>query len=135
LGAPETQWTPYMKAVLWPNGAIGVLSHETALGLMDLSDVNPSRIHITVPLDHRNRRRVPPPGVQLHRADLLPEEVGSIEGLPVTTAARTIRDCAAAHIGPALLRQALDDAARSGWLSAQAAEELRIELIRDGKLK
>ncbi len=38
-----------MEATLWPRGAHGALSHETALDLYGLSDVNPAKIHITVP--------------------------------------------------------------------------------------
>lgn len=132
LGAPETRWTPYMAAVLWPQGARGVLSHETALSLMELSDVNPSQIHVTVPLAHRVRRREPPPGVVLHGADLPDEEVISIEGLPVTRAARAIRDCAQASIGPALLAQALRDGESKGYLTVTEARELRRELMRKG---
>lgn len=131
---PETRLTPYITAVLWPKGTTGVLSHETALALMELSDANPGHIHVTVPKSHRPRRRQPPPGVELHFADFDPVEVGSAEGLPVTTAARTIRDCAAANIGPALLRQALDDARRKGWLAATEADALAEELTAAGKL-
>lgn len=101
-------------AVLRPQGTTGVLSHDTALHLMDLSDVNPTRIHLTVPRKYRPRRRNPPPGVVLHFADLAPTDIRSLEGLPVTTAARTIHDCAMANLGPALIRQAIDDARRAG---------------------
>lgn len=128
LGAPMTPWTEYMSATLWPQGVRGILSHETALSLMDLSDVNPARIHLTIPLSHRVRRRRAPPVLVLHRADLPEEEVGSIEGVPVTKAARAIRDCARAYLGPALLRQAIDDGLRKGWLAPREAESLRNEL-------
>ncbi len=126
-GAPETRWTEYMRAALWPQGVMGVLSHQTALSLMELSDVNPSKIHMTLPLGHRVRRRQPPPVLVLHWADLPDEDVGSIEGVPVTRAGRAIRDCARAHIGPALLRQAIDDGLMKGWLAPREAESL----IRD----
>lgn len=131
---PETRLTPYVTAVLWPKGTTGVLSHETALALMDLSDANPAKIHLTVPKKHRPRRRQPPAEVVLHFADLDGGDVGSVEGLPVTTAARTIRDCAAANIGPALLRQALEDGRRKGWLPAVDADALAAELTAAGKL-
>jgi predicted transcriptional regulator of viral defense system len=133
-GAPATRWTPYITAVLWPIGATGVLSHETALAMMELSDANPARTHITVPQRHRPRRRRPPPGVVLHFADLPPADVGSVEGLPATTAARTIRDCAQANLGPALIRQAIEDGRRTGWLAPTAADALVAELTNDGKL-
>ena len=131
---PESRLTPYSTAVLWPHGTTGVLSHETALALMELSDTNPAAIHITVPKAHRPRRRQPPPGVVLHRADLGEDEVGSVDGLPVTTAARTLRDCAAAGVGPALLRQALADARRTGWIQPDQADALAAELMAAGTL-
>ena len=49
-----------MEAALWPGrGMRGVLSHETALDLYALSDVNPARIDITLPRAYRIRRDVP----------------------------------------------------------------------------
>ncbi len=42
-----------MAAALWPKGIQGVLTHDTALDLWDVSDVNPAKTHITVPHGHR----------------------------------------------------------------------------------
>ena len=70
LGAPVTPWTQYMSAVLWPQRVTGVLSHQTALSLMELSDVNPARIHLTLPVGYRVRRRQVPGVLVLHWADL-----------------------------------------------------------------
>lgn len=134
LGTLPTRWTPYMAVVLWPRGVVGVLSHATALDLMELSDSNPAAIHLTVPRSHRPRRRLPPPGVVLHRADLRATDVGSVEGVPITTAARTIRDCAAANMGPALVRQAIEDGLTKGWLTVAEADALIDELIKANKL-
>lgn len=134
VGTPLTRWTTYAAAALWPQGVTGVLSHDTALHLMELSDVNPAEIHVTVPRGHRPRRRQPLPGVILHHSDLDPAEVTSIEGLPVTTAARTVRDCAAAQLGPALIRQAITDGRTKGWLAPAEAERLVAELTAGGQL-
>jgi predicted transcriptional regulator of viral defense system len=117
-----------MAAVLWPHGVPGVLSHETALALYDLSDVNPAAIHLTVPATHR-LRRPPPAGYRIHHGDLRPDEITGLEGLPITTVVRTLRDCREAHLGPALLRQALEEARRVGHLNAAAADQLEAELL------
>ena len=61
--------------------------------------------------------------------------MGSIEGVPVTKAPRAIRDCAKAHLGPALLRQALDDGVRAGWLRRDEAQALESELKEGGHLR
>ena len=86
---------------------------ESALALRGLSDVSPSAIHITVPKGFRIRREIPGRLV-VHNSDLRDEEVTLFEGIPTTTVARTIEECHRAHLGPALLRQALDDAEREG---------------------
>lgn len=125
---PTSALDAYMEAALWPVGTRGVLSHETALDLHELSDVNPSKIHITVPTGHRPRRSVPGMYV-IHHTALVPEEVTLFEGIPIVTPERAIRDSHASHLGPALIRQAIDDAVRRGLISAPRAELLRDELL------
>lgn len=126
---PATPLAPYMAAVLWPHGVRGVLSHETALDLLGLSDVNPDKIHITVPKGFRVRRLIPTQYV-LHNAELGRKDVTRVEGIPVTTALRTIWDCRAAHVSPALLRQAIEDGVRTGRLAPRDA--IRLEDDLDG---
>lgn len=132
LGAPITPWTQYAAAVMWPQGVNGVLSHETALALLDLSDANPPKIHVTVPKGHRPRRRSPLPGMVLHHADVSQDETMSVEGLPVTRLWRTIRDCAATNLGPALLRQAIEDGLAKGYLTELEAAKLRTDVLGEG---
>jgi predicted transcriptional regulator of viral defense system len=124
----------YMQATLWPydrEGRVddrvrGVLSHETALALHELSDVAPPKVHITVPAAYRVQRAVPR-YLRVHRADLRPDEVTALEGMPIVTPERAIRDGIAAHLGSALLGQAIDDGLRSGRLTRAIAEQLRWE--------
>lgn len=131
---PENRWTPFMAAALWPHGTIGLLTGETVLSLLELSDVNPAAIHITVPANFRARRRQPPPGVVLHHADVPPADRMAIEGIPATTVARAIRTCAQAEIGPALLRQAVEDARKAGWLTPIEERELVRDLTAASQL-
>ncbi len=125
---PVSALDAYMEATLWPIGVRGVLADETALELHELSDVNPTKIHITVPRSHRTRRLVPAQYV-LHHHDLDPAEITTHEGIPVVTPARAIRDAHASNLGPALVRQAIDDGQRSGKLTQTLAVELRVELL------
>ena len=113
----------YMQASLWPYRRQGVLSHETALSLYDLSDVSPARVHITVPADFRIQRQIPGYLV-IHHGELPGEDVARLEGMPITTPARTIRDCISVSVGPALIRQAIDEGRRGGRLSAAVAADL-----------
>lgn len=124
---PPTPLDPYMLATLWPRQVRGVISHESALDLHELSDVNPHKIHITVPPGHRPRRDVPRLYV-LHHEDLDPADITAHEGVPIVTAAKAIRQAHATHLGPALIGQAVADGRRRGLLARREAEELEREL-------
>jgi predicted transcriptional regulator of viral defense system len=124
---PHGPLAGYMESVLWPIGAMGVISHESALALYGVSDVNPGRVHLTLPPGHRVRRGVPA-RLKLHYQMLDDEDRTLFEGIPVTTMARTIRDCRAAAVGDEILRQAVADAEREGLLPRDDAAALRREL-------
>jgi len=122
----------YMEAALWPQvrrpDAHGVISHESALAIYGLSDASPAQVHVTLPTEFRIRRAVPK-RLALHYADLKPKEVQQVEGVPVTTAARAIRDAHASHLGPVLIRQAINGGRRTGHLTLDEAERLEQELL------
>lgn len=122
----------YMEAALWPQvrrpDAHGVISHESALTIYGLSDASPAKVHVTVPIGIRIRRAVPI-RMALHYADLTPTDVQQVDGVPVTTAARAIRDAHASHLGPALIRQAIRDGRRTGHLTFDEADRLKHELF------
>lgn len=123
---PPGRLDEYMAAALWPRGVSGVLSHETALDLHELSDVNPAKIHFTVPNGHRIQREVPKLYV-VHHADLIGEEITAHEGIPIVTPLRSVRECHAAHLGPALVSQAIEDGQRRGVFTTEQANQLRKE--------
>lgn len=125
---PLSEYSQYMEAALWPGKRTGVISHESALSLYGLSDVSPARIHVTLPTSYRTHRDIPPL-LQLHHADLERDEIRRVEGVPVTTPARTIRDCHAGHLGIQLLRQAIDEGQQQGYLTPGDANALRDELL------
>jgi predicted transcriptional regulator of viral defense system len=126
---PPTPLDPYREATLWPRGAEAVISHETALDLYGLGDVNPAKIHITVPRAHRPRRQVPAQ-YRLHREDLREDEATLYEGIPIVTVAKAIRQ--SRQLGPALLRPAIEEGRRRGLISDLAAEQLQSEISRAG---
>jgi len=121
---PESQ---YMEAALWPMAGTAVVSHESALALYGLSDVDPARIHITIPLCQRVRRAIPR-RLAVHHADLPEEDTTAHAGIPVTTVARTLRDCHAAAVGDEVLMRALLQAEREGWVPRAEGDRLRSEL-------
>jgi predicted transcriptional regulator of viral defense system len=89
-----------------------VVSHESALDLLDLSDVIPDAVHLTVP---RTRRNLPSlPGARIHTTSraLESDDLVVRDGMAVTSATRSILDAAEAGMAPdqieAAVRQALD---------------------------
>jgi len=115
----------YMEATLWPRGG-GVLSHDTALDLHDVCDINPPKIHVTVRKDLRITRAVPSV-FRLHYRDLDARDMTHHEGIPVVTASRAIRDCIERHVGAHLIIQAITNArARGAITQAEEAELNRL---------
>jgi predicted transcriptional regulator of viral defense system len=124
---PPTGLDQYMEATLWPQGAQGVLSHGTALDLHGLNDVNPTRIHLTVPADYRVRRKVPKLYV-LHHRDLDDADVTLHEGIAIVTPYRAILDGIEVHLGPRLLDQAVQNAAARGLLTRDQLADVKRRL-------
>jgi predicted transcriptional regulator of viral defense system len=112
---PATALDQYMEAVLWPR-TTAALSHETALDLHGLCDVNPARIHVTVAAGYRLRRDAPTM-YQLHRRDLDPADITQHEGIPIVTVHRAIHDGIEANLGGHLIDQAIDTARRRGLIT------------------
>ena len=129
---PMSQLGHYMAAVLWPQvrrpDVVGVVSHQSALSIHGLSDVSPARIHLTLPASVRLRRQVPK-ALVIHYANLAPGDVERVEGVPVTTPSRSIRDAHASHLGSELVGKAIADGRRSGALRLAEADRLERELL------
>lgn len=116
---PAGEHEDLVTAWLWSERA-GVISHQTALALHGLSDALPARIHLTLPAAWRRRRFRVPAGIALHHADVSLEDRTWFGAVPVTSAQRSLNDCAREGISPDLLRQAARQALRRG-LAAGAA--------------
>jgi predicted transcriptional regulator of viral defense system len=120
----------YMEATLWPRGG-GVLCHDTALDLLELCDVNPPKIHVTVRKDLRITRAIPAAYV-LHHRDLDERDITRYDGIPIVTPERAIRDGIERHLGAHLIRQAITTArARGAITKAQEAELRRLARLGD----
>lgn len=112
---PVGQLDPYMLATLWAGGR-GVLSHDTALELYELSDINPAKIHLTVPDGYRPRRQ----GGELyevHHANLDQAQVGRYEGIPIVTVPTAIDQAIGTGVPTRLVRQALTSARERGAIT------------------
>jgi predicted transcriptional regulator of viral defense system len=82
-------------------------SHRTALELHDVSDINPSKIDVTFPLDVR-ARSTKPPAVVTHRRHLAEGDVEEHDGLRVTTLYRTLLDLATDNLARDAVAGVLD---------------------------
>jgi predicted transcriptional regulator of viral defense system len=97
---------------------VAVVSHESALDLLGLSDVIPGAIHLTVP---RTRRHLPAlPGVAIHTTarPLRADDVAIRDGIRLTAAARTILDAADAGTAPEQVALAVRQAIARGLTTA-----------------
>ena len=95
----------------------GVYSHQTALSLYDLSDVNPSKLHMTVPTDFRRNSDIPAI-LKLHYAELSKNDVQTAQGFKFTRPLRTILDVIeAGTVERNFIRQAIRQAVDRGSLA------------------
>ncbi|MCA9602496.1 MAG: hypothetical protein KC417_10745 [Myxococcales bacterium] len=103
-------------AWLWSEGK-GVVSHETALALHELSDVMPRSIHLTVPAAWAKRRLRIPKNITLHFNDVPARDRAWFGSVPVTKPARAVRDAKIAHVSPEIIAKAVRDGVGRGMFS------------------
>jgi predicted transcriptional regulator of viral defense system len=123
--SPEEQLVIY---TLWSRNRAGepegVYSHQTALSIHELSDVNPARLHMTVPATFRRRAKAPKILV-LHRAILDEKDVELRQGFAVTRPLRAIADVTAAEsVSRDIVEQALAEGRQRGLITAREMSEL-----------
>ena len=95
----------------------GVYSHHTVLSFYDLSDLNPAKLHMTVPTDFRRNSEIP--GVLvLHYADLAASDVQTVQGFKITRPLRAILDLIeAGTVERNFIRQAITQAVDRGLIT------------------
>lgn len=102
----------------------GVYSHETALGVYDISDAMPAKLHMTVPVGFRKSTEVPAV-IILHRAQLSEEDIRKKSGYAVTTPFRTILDLVRGKTTPDdIVEQAVKEFRSSGLLTEKELVKL-----------
>jgi predicted transcriptional regulator of viral defense system len=113
----------------------GVYSHSTAFSLFDLSDLNPSKLHMTVP--SRFRRATPTPGVLvLHKGVLSPEDVTTRFGVKVTRPIRTVVDLiGSGKVEEGFIRQGLREGLQQGLIRREEIKSVNAsaEVLRQLK--
>jgi predicted transcriptional regulator of viral defense system len=114
-------------------GKEAVVSHESALDLLELGDVIPSTIHLTVPRSRRYVHRRP--GVTVHTTmrPLGSRDVITRDGLRVTSPARTILDAAESGTAPEQIESAVRRAVSTGVLDEDRLRRMARE--RGGRVE
>jgi len=127
---PLTEHPDLVKWSLWSRNrnevTEGVYSHQTALSLHELSDVNPAKLHMTVPTHFRRNSEIP--GILvLHYQDLSDEDVQPAQGFEYTRPLRTILDLIEADsVERAFLRQALRQALHRGLITRRQIRSVKL---------
>ncbi|MCL2783174.1 MAG: hypothetical protein FWD80_04280, partial [Propionibacteriaceae bacterium] len=117
-----------MQAVLWTLDTLAVLSHDTALDVWDLCDVNPSRIHVTIPKQRPLRRAATPELYVIHRETLDDGERSWWQQIPTVTPAAAIRQGIVDGLRPSLITQAIEQALTRNLIDDETAAQRRVEL-------
>jgi very-short-patch-repair endonuclease len=103
-------------------GRDGRISHTSAAALHSVLDASRVRPIVEVTMPRRKRRRIE--GVRIHRVrDLRPDEVTVLDGIPVTTPARTLLDIAETMTSREV-EQALATAYRKGLVTPKEMREM-----------
>ena len=118
-----TEWVPGIhddlaRWTLWSDGE-GIVSHESALAVHDVGELEAAHVHLTVPRGFRKRHD----GVEVHVADIPAMDVEEHAGFRVTTAARSIVDVAASAVDEEQLARAIEDARAKGLLTVRQLRE------------
>lgn len=102
---------------------VAVVSHESALDVLGLSDVIPSSVHLAVPRSKRNLPRRS--GVRVHTTSrpLRAEDRVVRDGMAVTSATRSILDSAEAGTAPEQIEIAVSQAIERGMAIAQQLQK------------
>lgn len=120
---------------------VAVVSHESALDLLDLSDIIPDAVHLTVP---RSRRSLPFVwGVKIHTTGrpIGPSERWEREGIAITSPTRSILDAAEKGADPDQIERAVVQAIERGLATPEqlrqgAAERgRRVAALVEGALR
>jgi len=126
---PASEHSDLWRTLLWAQAKRGpvqaAFSHRTALQLHDISDVNPDKIDLMLPLSMRRLRRPSPPAVRLHFAPLYDPEIEYADGLPVTALYRTLTDLILEGTTRDAVAVAIENASKRKLIGAKELEKLR----------
>lgn len=92
-----------------------VVSHESALDILGLSDAIPNAIHLTVPRTFRKLTSLPSVTIHTTVRPVRPSDIVDRDGIRLTNAARTIADVVEAGLAPDQVELAVRSAIDRGF--------------------
>jgi predicted transcriptional regulator of viral defense system len=123
---PHDPLDEFIVARLWAGGR-GVVSHDSALLVHQLCDINPTKVHLTISPTYRISRAGGTRYV-LHRGELPASDIARVDAVVVTTIRRTLDDIVG-DVPTYLARQAIHTARERGAITRPVSERLLAELI------
>jgi len=126
---PQSDSAHYVILSLWSRDRKGVpqgvLSYETALSIYNLSDVNPSKIHLSVPKGFRRQACIPKVLVLHYGPRYDGSDIQERRGFRVSRPARTVRDLfSLGSANPEIIEQALRDGYKTGRITVKELKAL-----------
>lgn len=126
---PFTDHPDFMFCYLWSMNRKeepeGVFSHDSALSLYDLSDLNPARIHMSVPFNFRRSTPIPKMLV-LHKNTLTEQDIRGMDGFKVTRPVRAVLDLLKdGTVSEDFIAQAIDQGLQTGKIIKKDLLELQ----------
>lgn len=111
------EWVPELhddlnRWALWSKGR-AVISHETALAVHGIGELESPRVHLTVPRGFSMRDTA----VILHLCDLPGVDVAEHMGFPLTTVVRSLVDVASLGADEEQMARAIEEARGTGLLT------------------
>jgi len=124
---PSSQHEDVLAAWLSLGKEFAIVSHDSALDILGLSDVIPNAIHITIPRSKRNFTSRP--GVKVHTTakSIVQEDTVIRDGIIITSPARSILDAAEAGVAPEQIEIAVAQAINRGLVTVKQLQEKAYE--------
>ncbi|MDO8586971.1 MAG: hypothetical protein Q7T82_08015, partial [Armatimonadota bacterium] len=111
---PQSSREHVLAAWLSLGKETAVVSRDSALDILDLSDVVPDAVHLTVPRSKRNLPSIP--GAKIHTSSrpIGREDKTVRDGIVVTSPTRSILDAAESGTSPEQIEMAVVEAVKRG---------------------
>lgn len=94
----------------------GVYSFETALSIYELTDLMPTKLHMTVLKSFRRRSKIPKI-LKLYHENISESDIRNMRGFSVTTPMRTLKDLIKRGISEEVISQAMKEAFNRGLIT------------------